>query len=170
MGGGIEYRFWYLGWSIDLAYGRYLVTDDADFLVSSTTTHITTSLKGYVPFDTFDAFLGFGLGYGDQTVTEEQQIQASWSILARSGYRGCRLDYCLMVSQRASAGQRVSFQRWYPLRKIWGGRTLPRRRRPLRWSKGYRRSAQARHNASLQLLSALNLSREASTNYGIDPP
>ena len=84
-GGGIEYRFWYLGWSIDLAYGRYLVTDDADFLVSSTTTHITTSLKGYVPFDTFDAFLGFGLGYGDQTVTEERtDSEASWSTFWRA--------------------------------------------------------------------------------------
>ena len=77
---GMEYRFWYLGLALDFDIGRFLVADDADFDISSLSLHFMPVVKGYYPLRTFDIFLGFGLGYGQQWVTEDSsRSEASWS-------------------------------------------------------------------------------------------
>ena len=77
---GMEYRFWYLGIALDFDYGRYLVAEDDDFDVASLSMHLMPVIKAYYPLKAIDIFLGFGMGYGQQWVTEDSsRSEASWT-------------------------------------------------------------------------------------------
>ncbi|MBV71050.1 MAG: hypothetical protein CMH52_06825 [Myxococcales bacterium] len=82
---GMEYRFWYLGIALDFDLGRYLVAEDDDFDVSSLSMHLMPVLKAYYPLKSLDVFVGFGMGYGQQWVTEDSsRSEASWTTFWRA--------------------------------------------------------------------------------------
>ena len=80
-GGSLEYRWTYVGLSIDGDYGFLWVGGEGD--VDSNIEHIGLTIKGYYPLSLhYDLSVGVGLGYGEVSVSESQSgSEASWASL-----------------------------------------------------------------------------------------